>query len=376
MAVHERVVPRPNHHERVRARRSGPTPILISQRARNLLVAGGLLALLVLLRLAPSVPTIAVGGAILALLLSFPVRLLSHVMPRGLALLVVCLALLGALALAIFFLLPILIEQLTTLIAAIPGLAQHSSRALRERLEPLRERELLPGDPEELAAGLEQDLFNRAQALARNLLARLLDLLQDLFGFVIRLFGIIFIAIYLLLDIRRIKAAYLGLVSPRYRRDARGLWDAFSISLSRYLGGLIIIMAAQGALTAVALWFLGVPYAILLGAWVSVTAVIPNLGAWLGGLPAVILAYFVSPTTALLAIVLYLVIQQFESYVLTPRIQGQVVRVHPAIILLTVIGGAELIGLAGAVLAVPTLAVLRVFIDFFRLRLRVQSPTS
>ncbi len=131
-------------------------------------------------------------------------------------------------------------------------------------------------------------------------------------------------------------------------------------------------MAARGALTALALWVLGVPYAILLGVWVAVTAVIPDLGARLGGIPAVILASFQSPTTALLTVLLYVFIQQFASYVLPPRLQGQVVRGHPAIILLAVIGGTEIVGLAGAVLAVPTLAVPRVFVDFFRVRLRVQ----
>ncbi len=349
-----------------------PTPIHISRRARNLLVAAGLALLALLFRLAPSVPIILVGGATLALVLSFPVRLLSRLMPRGLALLATVLALLALGALGLFLLLPILVEQLTGLIGALPGLAARASQALRDLLTPLRERELLPREPEDLAAELEQELFYRAQALAQGLLTGLVGAVQGLVSAALRLLGILFIAIYLLLDIRRLKAAYLRLAPRRYRHDARALWDAFGSSLSRYLGGLVLIMAAQGALTALALSFLGVPYPLLLGAWVALTALIPNLGAWLGGLPAVILAYFVSPTTALLTVLLYVLIQQFESYVLTPRIQGQVVRVHPAIILLTVIGGTEVAGLAGAVLAVPTLAVLRVVVDFFRARLRVQ----
>ncbi len=349
-----------------------PTPIHISRRARNLLVAAGLALLALLFRLAPSVPIILVGGATLALVLFFPVRLLSQLMPRGLALLATVLALLTLGALGLFLLLPILVEQLTGLIGALPGLAARASQALRDLLTPLRERELLPREPEDLAAELEQELFYRAQALAQGLLTGLVGAVQGLVSAALRLLGILFIAIYLLLDIRRLKAAYLRLAPRRYRHDARALWDAFGSSLSRYLGGLVLIMAAQGALTALALSFLGVPYPLLLGAWVALTALIPNLGAWLGGLPAVILAYFVSPTTALLTVLLYVLIQQFESYVLTPRIQGQVVRVHPAIILLTVIGGTEVAGLAGAVLAVPTLAVLRVVVDFFRARLRVQ----
>ena len=112
------------------------------------------------------------------------------------------------------------------------------------------------------------------------------------------------------------------------------------------------------------------PYAILLGAWVSVTALVPFLGAWIGAVPAVLLTLSVSPTTAVLTAVLFLLIQQLEGNVLTPRIQGQAVRVHPVLVFLAVIAGGELFGIAGVIFAVPAVAVLRVLFDFFRARLR------
>ena len=127
----------------------------------------------------------------------------------------------------------------------------------------------------------------------------------------------------------------------------------------------------QGALSALALYILGVPYAVLLGAWVAVTAVIPYIGAWLGAVPAVALALSVSPTTALLTAGVFLVIQQLEGNILTPRIQGEALRVHPILIFLAVLAGGELAGIPGVIFAVPTLAVLRVLFDFFRARLRV-----
>jgi predicted PurR-regulated permease PerM len=76
-----------------------------------------------------------------------------------------------------------------------------------------------------------------------------------------------------------------------------------------------------------------------------------------------------------LTVVAYVLIQQFEGNFLTPRIQGQALHVHPIIVLLAVIGGGQLGGLAGVIFAVPTLAVLRVFFDFFRARIRTGSPT-
>jgi predicted PurR-regulated permease PerM len=77
-----------------------------------------------------------------------------------------------------------------------------------------------------------------------------------------------------------------------------------------------------------------------------------------------------SPTTAILTVIVYVAIQQLEGNVLTPRIQGQALHVHPIIVLFAVIGGGELLGFVGIIFAVPTLAVLRVFFDFFRARLQ------
>ena len=146
------------------------------------------------------------------------------------------------------------------------------------------------------------------------------------------------------------------------RRDARQLWDAFALSFSRYLSGLGLDMFIQGAISAVGLSTLGVPYALLLGAWVSVTAIIPWLGAWLGAVPAVIAAFTVSPTTALLTALFYLVVQQLEGNVLQPRIQGTALHMPSILIFLAVIAGGEIAGLLGVIFAVPALAALKVLL--------------
>ncbi len=358
---------------RRRARRS--TPIPISPRARTILALVALVALVLLLRAAPSVLTIVLGGAALALLLSFPVRLLSHLMPRGFAILLSFLALLGLVIFALGTLVPLLVDQLTALILATPQIAQRTNDILLDLLRPMQERGWLSERPEDLIADLQAELFSRAQALAQQLLTSLVVYLSGAFNGLLQLFGIIFVAIYLLVDIRRFKAVYLHTVPARYRHDARELWDAFSYSLSRYLGGLAASLAAQGALAAVGLTILGVPYPVVLGAWMSVTAILPYIGAFLGAIPAVIIALFVSPLTALLTALLFLIINQIEGNFLTPRIQGQAVRVHPILVFLAVIAGGEIAGLLGTIFAVPAVAVLRVLFDFFRVRLRVQRPT-
>src|SRR5215218_9391490 len=338
------------------------TPIFVSSRVWiGLLVVGvGLLALL--MYAAPTVPAVALGGVVLAIVLSFPVRALSHFVPRGLAILLTVLGLLGLVSLGIVFLVPLLIEQLTTLVRNTPLIANRADQFLIDVINALDERQLIPGsDPEAFGKELVTDLFDRAQNLTENLLRSILGFIPRIFNFGVTLFGVLFVAIYLLVEVRKVKAAFLKSVPTHYRHDARDLWEAFGSSLSRYLGGLVFVVMIQGVLAAGALYFLGVRYAILLGVWVSVTAIIPYLGAFLGGIPAVLVAlvfgstiFESATTTAILTIVAYVLIQQLEGNFLTPRIQGQALQVHPILVLLAVIAGGELAGLAGVIFAVPS----------------------
>ena len=349
-----------------------PTPIWISYRLQITLIIGAFLLLLLAVWRVPGVLTIVLGGVGLALILSHPVGWLSRVMPRGLAILMALLLLLGGIALALAVLIPLLIDQLTELIAAWPGIQDTLIRLLDEATEGLRTRGLLPEEGASLSDRLRADLSVQAQAIATGLLGGLLGVASGAAGVAVQVFAILFIAIYLLVDVRKVRDAFIGLPPERYRADTDALWHAFGVSMSRYLSGVVFVAAFQGGLSAVALWALGVPYALLLGVWVALTSVIPTFGAWLGAVPAVLLAITQSTTTAVLTVLLYVLIQQVESNILTPRVQGQAAHVHPIVVLLTVIWTAQALGLLWSALAVPALVVVRVLFDFFRLRLRVR----
>jgi predicted PurR-regulated permease PerM len=354
------------------AARAQPTPIRISRRTRNVLIALGFAALVLLMWAAPAVPVMLLGGFALAMALSFPVRWLSRLMPRVLAIVATFAILLGICALALRFLVPTLMDQLTSVVSAAPEIAREVRNTPPGVLRPLSKLGLMQGAPDQLMSRLSQDLVNLAQTLAQQVLGGLVHFVSGAFGVVLAIFGVLFVAVYLLANVRRIKATYLRAVPKRYRQDARELWDAFAFSLTRYLSGLALDAFIQGAISAVGLFLLGVPYALLLGVWVTLTAIIPYLGAWLGAIPAVIVAFTVSPTTALLTALLYLVIQQLEGNILQPAIQGKVLNMPSILIFLAVITGGQIAGLLGVIFAVPALAVLKVLFDFFRARLQAE----
>jgi predicted PurR-regulated permease PerM len=316
------------------------------------------------------------GDFALATLLSAPVRNLSRIMPRrsrALAVLTTFLAITGLIVVGAIFLVPRLMAQFATLSDSLPALAESGRRYLLVGLEWLDGASLLASTPEQAASKIEGDLSGSVGVLTGGVLGDPSALVLGASGLAVDLFGMIFVAAYLLADSRRIKVAYLTAAPKRYRHDARELWNAFEHSFSRYLSGLFLDLFIQGAVSALALFLLGVPYALALGACVSLAALIPYLGSVLGAVPAVIVAFTVSPLTALLTAIAFFVIQQVEGNFLLPRIQGRALHIHPVLILLAVIVGWGLFGAMGMVLAVPALAVVRVLYDFFSVRLSTRN---
>jgi predicted PurR-regulated permease PerM len=362
----------------VRAR-TWPTPFWVPKFVRNVLIVvtvpAVLAALVFVAWWVPSALFIVAGGFALATLLSTPVRTLSRIMPRrsrGLAVVVTFLVIVGLMVVGALFMVPRLMAQFATIADSLPALAESGRRYLLVALEQLDEWGLLAGTPEQTAPKIESDISESIGRLGGGLLGDPAALVSGAFGLAVDLFGIIFVAAYLLADSRRIKVTYLTAAPKRYRHDARGLWNAFEHSFSRYLSGLFLDLFIQGVVSALALYLLGVPYALALGAWVSLAALIAYFGSVLGAVPAVIVAFTVSPLTALLTVIAFFVIQQVEGNYLMPRIHGHALHMHPIPILLAVIVGWGLFGILGMVLAVPALAVVRVLYDFFSVRLRTR----
>ncbi|MCK9496913.1 MAG: AI-2E family transporter [Dehalococcoidia bacterium] len=352
-----------------------PTPIDVSRRTAYIGAAVITGLIIFALWLVPNVVTIAIGGAAFALLLSYPVRVLDNYMPRQLAVLLTILGAVGVLAIAGMIVVPPIATQVTEFVEDLPGIVTDAEERLRAEALRLEEEGLLPADTEQRIGDLEAELGNRAGQSIEPLVTGVLGRITSILGLFITLFGILFVGITLLLDADRLRRKVTAAFPERYHDDLDQLWTDLGTSMSRYLGGLIAIMIVQGVLVAIGLFFLGIPYAVLLGLWVSITAIIPYVGAWLGAGPAIILALLGDPWDAVWVILLYFAVNILEGNFLTPRIQGDAVRVHPILVLLTVVAVGSLFGLLGVVLAVPMLAVGRVFFDFFRARVRI-TPTE
>jgi predicted PurR-regulated permease PerM len=351
------------------------THIPISPRTRNilLLIVAGLL--LLLFWMAPSLPKLVLTGLAVALILSFPVHFLSRFIPRGIAIALVVLAVLALLVLAAIVLVPLAVSQLVSLAEQAPQLLDEGYRISRRIVENLAARGLLETTPDEAMAELQRNGAQRAEGLLEGIVARAFDTLSGTVGGVFTTLSVILIAAYLLADGERFRLGIIRLLPTQYRDDALVLWTDVVYALSRYLTGLLVSLTFQGVASTIGLTLLGVPFSILLGLWTTVGAIIPFIGSYIGGIPATIVAFTVSPTTGILTALLYAAINFTDGNLIAPRVQGQAIRVPPLLIFLAVIAGGQMAGVWGALMAVPALAVIRVVYDFLQERLVVVPRT-
>jgi predicted PurR-regulated permease PerM len=190
------------------------------------------------------------------------------------------------------------------------------------------------------------------------------------------------VSIYMLLDMQRLGQRINRRFPPR--PGEQPLLLSIERSLVSYVRGQAALSLIIGASAGIGLWVLGAvgllphgqQYALLFGAWVAVTEVIPYLGPWLGAVPAVAYALVVHPLSAVWVLLLFLGIHQIEGHVVVPNVMGNALRLHPLLVIFGLAAGAEFYGLAGALIALPLLAVGRAIWEFFADRITLQEWTE
>jgi predicted PurR-regulated permease PerM len=155
--------------------------------------------------------------------------------------------------------------------------------------------------------------------------------------------------------------ALLLLLSPKaQRQNVHAIWNDIEFRLGAYVRGQVFLMLIIGLASYLGLLLLGVPFAPALALIAGITEAIPLVGPLIGAVPAVIVAFTVSPVTGLLVAILYGVIQALENNVLVPKIMSSNVGLNPLVIIIAIVAGSTLNGVIGALLAIPLAGTLQV----------------
>jgi predicted PurR-regulated permease PerM len=189
-----------------------------------------------------------------------------------------------------------------------------------------------------------------------------LHIVRGIFNTIIAAVTIIALTILLLLRGPKLTAGALRLVREPHRERVRLVAADASKAVSGYMLGNFLISLVAGVATYVVLRLLGVPYPEVLALWVAFADLIPLVGATLGAIPTVGLAFLHSVPAGVIALVFYIVYQQFENHVLQVAVMSKTVDVDPLTVLISVLVGVELFGFLGALLAIPFAGILQVIV--------------
>jgi predicted PurR-regulated permease PerM len=197
--------------------------------------------------------------------------------------------------------------------------------------------------------------------------------------FLFSLVLVIVVSIYMLLDMPRLARAVDRRFPPH--PSSAPLLTRIERALASYVRGQVLLSLIIGVSAGMGLWLLGTlgwapgadRYAVLFGAWVAVTELIPYLGPWLGAVPPFVYELVVHPVSAIWVALLFLGIHQIEGHIVVPNVMGSALRLHPLLVIFGLLAGGEIYGLPGALVALPLLAAGRAIWEFFSERVELES---
>jgi len=343
--------------------------LVVSTYLQYILIAVGFFLLVVFVRQLSGVLLTFLMAAILAYILNPVVRRLEQLrVPRALAVVGVFAVLLLAVAAALLVLIIPAIGQVQTVIEDPRALIERANAVVgRVQEVPYVGQRIAQIDERAVTQLVQSNAPSAGQALRAA--TGFIGGIFGVFGTVLNLLLMLIISIYLLLDRERLTRATLQAIPETVRDHAVELFHAVEQTLIRYLKGQFALCAIMGVIGwAIAFFVIG-RYSLVLGMWVGLTEIIPVLGAFLGAVPAVLVALIVPGGGIIKALIvagLFLVAQQLEGNILVPRIQGGSVGVHPLWVLFATLAGTALYGIVGAIFAVPSVAIIAATLRYLR----------
>ncbi len=198
-----------------------------------------------------------------------------------------------------------------------------------------------------------------------------LNFSTQLLGGIISVVLLIVISFYLSVQENGVSNFLKTVLPLEYEKYALEIWDRSRKKLGVWLRSMFILMAIVGALVYISLTIVGIKYAFLLGILAGIFELVPVVGPILAAVPGVALGALQSPTTGLIVLAVYVVVQQIENHVFVPLIMQKTIGLNPIIIIISLLIGGELGGVIGLLVAVPLATVIVEIIDDADRRRRV-----
>jgi predicted PurR-regulated permease PerM len=253
-------------------------------------------------------------------------------------------------------------------LAVIPPLARQVTLFASDL--PGQVRELAEQNPQLHDVIIENDIPQKLQAAVSDIPSNIggsfgsvLGIAGSVLAALFNVLTVIILTIYFMMSLARIRVGSLRLVPKSKRQRVAELTDPILEKIGGYIAGQITVALIAGSLAFVVLAVVGVPFPVALALWVAIASLIPLVGATLGAIPAVAVAFFDSVTVGIVILIYFIVYQQVENYLIAPRIMTRAVDISPAAVLLAALIGGSLLGFVGALMAIPAAASIKIIVQ-------------
>ncbi len=275
--------------------------------------------------------------------------------PRGVAVLIVYLALALVLTGIGLIVIPPLVVQISGVAERAPELSDQLTQRFLDIAPPLYQLSVDMGIDEQV-----REVGTSLTTALTGFIGALAAVPFQILGFLFGLVSVLVIGYFWMSATEKLNRSVIARLPPRHATATRGLAAELSQRAGGWVRGQVILMVFIGVVTFIGLFLIGVPYPVALAAWASLMEIVPIIGPFLGAIPAIIVAFTVSPLLALATAILYVVVQQLEGNILVPKVMERAVGLHPLLVMFSVLAGGVLYGVLGIVIAVPLVAALQV----------------
>jgi len=272
------------------------------------------------------------------------------------AVIIIYFILLLSILVALLYIIPVTLMEIDSLMEAVPSI----TKEIQKNLWQLKTKylDILPPGFQDMI-DMNIDYF---QLVVLNFLQSTVD---GIIGSLSSLFSLILgpiLGFYILRDLDKIKTD-ITMVFPRDHRDKIISWlKVTDIALGQYIRSQIVVSLIIGVFTTVAMYIIGIDFALLIGGVSAVTNIIPYFGPIIGAIPAVLIAAIRYPKKILGIIIAILVIHQLESGIISPHIVGENVGLHPITVIFSLLVGGSFFGIWGLILCVPAAVLIKLYI--------------
>ena len=266
--------------------------------------------------------------------------------------------------LVVFFrvFIPIIYNELNELIGTIPSIISDITNFINDLFNKIDDAQGL--DINSIKDGILDAITAYGNSISSNLPTTIMNIMGSLFSGLGSIFFGLIIGLYMLFDFDNVTVLFLKLIPSRHQMEIAGLLDKIGVEVRKTVNGTLLVACMVFVCDTIGFSIIGLKSALLFGLFCGITDLIPYIGPWLGTAVATVVGLTQSPLVGLGVLIIAVIVQMVESYVLQPVVMSKATNLHPVTIICGLLIFGHFFGIVGMILATPIMSIIKVIWHF------------